>query len=97
MKAVGDRSESELTTRNRATLSDVARHASVSLVTVSRAIRHPEMVYEELRKRIAGAVRKLNYIPSHLASARAPPAHRSSASPFSDILHRLNLISAKAG
>jgi LacI family transcriptional regulator, gluconate utilization system Gnt-I transcriptional repressor len=58
-------------TRHRATLSDVARHAGVSPVTVSRAIRHPEMVSEELRKRIDDAVLKLNYIPNHLASALA--------------------------
>lgn len=60
-----------VTTRHRATLSDVAREAGVSPVTVSRAIRHPEMVSEELRKRIDDAVLKLNYIPNHLASALA--------------------------
>jgi LacI family gluconate utilization system Gnt-I transcriptional repressor len=57
--------------RRRATLSDVARRAKVSPVTVSRAIRHPEMVSEELRSRIDDAVRTLNYIPNHLASALA--------------------------
>lgn len=58
-------------TRHRATLSDVARHAGVSPVTVSRAIRHPEMVSEQLRKRIDDAVLELAYIPNHLASALA--------------------------
>ena len=57
--------------RRRATLSDVARHAGVSPVTVSRAIRHPEMVSEDLRRRIDEAVRSLNYIPNNLASALA--------------------------
>jgi LacI family gluconate utilization system Gnt-I transcriptional repressor len=52
-------------------LSDVARQAGVSPVTVSRAIRHPEMVSDELRTRIDEAVLKLNYIPNHLASALA--------------------------
>ncbi len=52
-------------------MSDVARHAGVSPVTVSRAIRHPEMVSEELKKRIDEAVLRLNYIPNHLASALA--------------------------
>lgn len=61
----------DLNTRTRATLADVARHAGVSPVTVSRAIRHPEMVSEELRKRIDDAVLKLAYIPNHLASALA--------------------------
>ena len=40
-------------------------------MTVSRAIRHPEMVSEELRTRIDDAVLKLAYIPNHLASALA--------------------------
>lgn len=65
-----DRGQS-LNTKHRATLSDVARRAGVSPVTVSRAIRHPEMVSEELRKRVDDAVAKLNYIPNHLASALA--------------------------
>ncbi len=66
-----DRPGDELTTKHRATLSDVARRAGVSPVTVSRAIRHPEMVSEELRTRIDDAVLNLNYIPNHLASALA--------------------------
>ena len=66
-----DRSGADLNTRTRATLADVARQAGVSPVTVSRAIRHPEMVSEDLRKRIDAAVIKLNYIPNHLASALA--------------------------
>jgi LacI family gluconate utilization system Gnt-I transcriptional repressor len=57
--------------KRRATLSDVARRAGVSPVTVSRAIRHPEMVSEDLRTRIDAAVTALNYIPNHLASALA--------------------------
>ena len=57
--------------KSRATLADVASRAGVSPVTVSRAIRHPEMVSEELRLRIDDAVRTLNYIPNHLASALA--------------------------
>ena len=57
--------------RRRATLSDVARRAGVSPVSVSRAIRHPEMVSEDLRRRIDDAVRSLNYIPNNLASALA--------------------------
>ena len=55
----------------RATLSDVARQARVSPVTVSRAIQHPEMVTAELRQRIESSIHALNYIPNHLARALA--------------------------
>jgi LacI family gluconate utilization system Gnt-I transcriptional repressor len=57
--------------KRRATLSDVAGRAGVSSVTVSRAIRHPNMVSEKLHRKIDEAVRRLNYIPNHLARALA--------------------------
>lgn len=57
--------------KRRAKLSDVAEKAGVSPVTVSRALRHPEMVSDRLRARVEDAVRKLNYIPNQLASALA--------------------------
>ncbi len=60
-----------MTRKRRATLSDVAGRAGVSSVTVSRAIRHPEMVSDKLRRKIDEAVHKLNYIPNHLARALA--------------------------
>ena len=47
--------------RRRARLSDVAARAGVSAVTVSRAIRKPEMVSEDVRRRIDAAVRELGY------------------------------------
>lgn len=60
--------------RKRSTLADVARLADVSAVTVSRALRRPEMVSATLRGRIEAAVRELAYVPdvaaSRLASAR---------------------------
>ena len=57
--------------RRRKTLSDVAARAGVSAVTVSRALRKPEMVSADLRARITAAVRELGYIPNQLASALA--------------------------
>ena len=57
--------------RRRKTLSDVAARAGVSAVTVSRALRKPEMVSADLRARVAAAVRELAYIPNQLASALA--------------------------
>ena len=55
----------------RVTLSDVAARAGVSAVTVSRAIRQPEMVSVQLRERIDTAARELMYVPNQLASALA--------------------------
>jgi LacI family transcriptional regulator, gluconate utilization system Gnt-I transcriptional repressor len=57
--------------RQRSKLSDVAQHAGVSAVTVSRALRKPEMVSPALRGRIETAVRELAYVPNQLASALA--------------------------
>ena len=57
--------------RRRARLSDVAAQAGVSAVTVSRALRKPEMVSEDVRRRIDAAVRELGYVPNYLASALA--------------------------
>jgi LacI family gluconate utilization system Gnt-I transcriptional repressor len=55
----------------RAKLSDVAARAGVSAVTVSRALRKPEMVSGDVRRRIDAAVRELGYVPNYLASALA--------------------------
>ncbi len=55
----------------RPTLSDVAARAGVSAVTVSRALRQPEMVSADLRERVTAAVEVLGYVPNQLASALA--------------------------
>jgi LacI family gluconate utilization system Gnt-I transcriptional repressor len=60
--------------RKRSTLADVASRAGVSAVTVSRALRRPDMVSPKLHERIKAAVRELAYVPdiaaSRLASSR---------------------------
>ncbi len=71
MKERTDDRGRKLVTKVRATLSDVAKRAGVSPVTVSRALRHPDMVSPALRQRIDDAVTSLHYIPNHLASALA--------------------------
>lgn len=48
-------------------MSDVARLAKVSAMTVSRALRAPETVSEETRERILSAIDKTGYIPNRLA------------------------------
>lgn len=97
--------EDDVNARRRATLSDVARRAGVSPVTVSRAIRHPEMVSEDLRTRIDEAVRALNYIPNSLAAALASTKTRIvgvvvpslTNSVFDDYLSGIQDVLDKAG
>ena len=59
----------------RPTISDVAKLAGVGAITVSRALRQPERVSEDLRRQILVAVKELGYVPDPnaraLASARA--------------------------
>ena len=59
----------------RPTIADVARCAGVGAITVSRALRDPARVSQDLRDRIAAAVLQLGYVPDQnaraLASARA--------------------------
>ena len=60
---------------SRRTLDDVAKLANVSAITVSRALRNPDIVSPKLRQRIEAAVQKLAYVPnlaaSRLASSRS--------------------------
>ncbi|QOR48072.1 LacI family DNA-binding transcriptional regulator [Trueperella pecoris] len=52
-------------------MADVARIADVSKATVSRVLKGNYPVAEDTRKAVFDAVQKLNYIPSHQASALA--------------------------
>lgn len=58
-------------TTGRATIIDVAQHAKVSAMTVSRALKTPQLVQQEARDRIAAAIKKLGYVPSQAASTLA--------------------------
>lgn len=51
----------------RVTLADVAKVVGVGQMTVSRALRTPEMVSEPLRRRIEDAVIELGYVPNFSA------------------------------
>ncbi|MGB3245190.1 MAG: LacI family DNA-binding transcriptional regulator [Sulfitobacter sp.] len=53
------------------TLKDVGREAGISPITVSRALRSPEVVSEKLRKKVAEAIEKLEYTPNLAASTLA--------------------------
>ncbi|MFD2618648.1 LacI family DNA-binding transcriptional regulator [Terrilactibacillus laevilacticus] len=51
------------------TLSDVAKKAVVSKMTVSRVINHPDKVSPELRELVYKAMKDLNYVPNFTARA----------------------------
>jgi LacI family transcriptional regulator, gluconate utilization system Gnt-I transcriptional repressor len=55
----------------RPTIADVAARAGVGAITVSRALRNPELVSAALRAQIDSAVRELNYVPDPHARALA--------------------------
>ena len=48
-------------------MRDVAKRASVSAMTVSRALRDPGKVSEETRRRVTRAIRDVGYVPNELA------------------------------
>lgn len=64
---------SELTVQNgsRVTLQDVARHAGVGPMTVSRALRDPSQVSDASLKKIQQAVASLGYVPNQAAGTLA--------------------------
>lgn len=51
------------------TLSDVAKRANVSKMTVSRVLNHPEQVTDELKELVLQAMRELDYRPNAAAKA----------------------------
>lgn len=52
-------------------LSDVAKKVGVSPITISRALRNPEIVSEDLRQTILRTVEEMGYIPNLAARALA--------------------------
>ncbi len=86
-------------------LREVARLAGVSTATVSRAINNPELVSEDLRERIAVAVKALGWVPD--GAARALSTRRSqtigavfpalSVGDFAHATHAIQSELSKAG
>jgi LacI family transcriptional regulator len=50
-------------------IHDVARHAGVSLMTITRVINNKGYVADETRKRVQQSIKALGYIPNHMAKA----------------------------
>jgi LacI family gluconate utilization system Gnt-I transcriptional repressor len=63
--------------QSRSRMADVARLAAVSTATVSRALRQPEVVSEELRSRIGAAIERLAYRPNLMAGGLATARSRT--------------------
>ena len=56
---------------HRVTMSDVAREAGVSLMTVSRVVNNKGEVSEATRQRVQDVIERLGYRPSHIARGLA--------------------------
>ncbi|HYF18021.1 MAG TPA: LacI family DNA-binding transcriptional regulator [Ramlibacter sp.] len=57
------------------TMADVAARAGVSAMTVSRALKDPEQVTDETRRRVTAAVRETGYVPNGLAGVLKSAGH----------------------
>src|SRR5512147_761393 len=53
------------------TIYDVAKHAGVSITTVSRMLNAPDKVNSKTRERVLAAIDKLSFVPKAEARARA--------------------------
>src|SRR3954466_113007 len=69
----------------RPTIRDVARHAGVSIATVSRVMRDHENVSPGTRDRVAAAVRELKFTPSRLGRSLAERRHAANGIVFPDL------------
>ncbi len=69
----------------RPTIRDVARHAGVSIATVSRVMHQHENVSPATRARVAAAVQELQFTPSRLGRSLAERRHAANAIVFPDL------------
>lgn len=69
--SIGANTNNELTRRRgfQATMSDVAKQAGVSLMTVSRALNQPSRVSAGTRTRVEAAVNLVGYVQNRIASS----------------------------
>lgn len=76
-------------TTGRVTLSEVARRAGVSAMTVSRVINQPATVSPEVQKTVRAAIDDLGYVPNLLAGALASSRTRLVAAIVPTLAHMM--------
>ena len=67
------------------TIRDVAKHAGVSIATVSRVMRESEGVRDATRNRVLAAAQELEYTPSQLGRQFAERRHAANGIVFPDL------------
>jgi LacI family transcriptional regulator len=67
------------------TIRDVARHAGVSIATVSRVMRESDTVRADTRDRVMAAARELEYTPSQLGRQLAERRYAANGIVFPDL------------
>jgi len=67
------------------TIRDVARHAGVSIATVSRVMRDSESVRPDTRDRVVAAAEELQYVPSQLGRQLAERRYAANGIVFPDL------------
>nr|WP_272210169.1 LacI family DNA-binding transcriptional regulator [Marinicella sp. W31]MDC2876032.1 LacI family DNA-binding transcriptional regulator [Marinicella sp. W31] len=82
--------------KSRTTLSDVARLAGVSPITVSRALREPHKVSDKLREAILDVVEEIGYVPNFAARALAS-RHSGIVAVLAPILEMSGFFTPRAG
>ena len=62
-------------------MTDVAREAGVSLVTVSRAVNQPEKLAPDTLAQVRAAIERLRYVPNLMAGSLASSRSRIASHP----------------
>ena len=70
---------------SKVTIYEVAKHAGVSIATVSRALRDSDLVTEATRARVRAAVEALNFTPNQLGRSLAEGRHAANGIVFPDL------------
>ncbi|WP_366554551.1 LacI family DNA-binding transcriptional regulator [Aquibaculum sediminis] len=81
----GQSTQESLSEGGWATLSDVAKHAGVSAMTVSRVLKSPSKVAETTRERVRHAIESLGYVPDNVAGSLASRSSRLIAALISTV------------